>query len=146
MEFDKSRVYTSLNADKLKVGSKVIVADSLGMLRTRVENLKTKEDEKNLITTIRGIKDENYQHRFVEQDNVFWNLAYLVAEPEEKKLKWTDLKIGDIIRQKEGTISYLITGIDTNPSENKHIFADGIWCLDSDIERDWEKVEQNGDK
>lgn len=27
MEFDKSRVYTALNADELKVGSQVIVGD-----------------------------------------------------------------------------------------------------------------------
>ena len=29
MEFDKSKVYTALNADELEVGSMVIVADSL---------------------------------------------------------------------------------------------------------------------
>ena len=29
MEFDKSRVYTALNADELKVGSQVIVGDSV---------------------------------------------------------------------------------------------------------------------
>ena len=37
MEFDKSRVYTIVNADELKVGSKVIVADSLGLLKRLVE-------------------------------------------------------------------------------------------------------------
>jgi len=33
MEFDKSKVYTTLNADELKIGSKVIVADDLGTLK-----------------------------------------------------------------------------------------------------------------
>ena len=141
MLFDKSKVYTSLSADELKVGSKVIVADNSCTLKGRVENLKTKEDEERLITTIRQIKDDHYTQRFVDEDNVHWNLAYLISEPEEKKLKWTDLKLGDVIRQKEGTISYLITGIDTNPSENKHIFTDGIWCLDYELEKDWIKVE-----
>lgn len=33
MEFDESRVYTALNADKLEVGSKVITADTLKQLK-----------------------------------------------------------------------------------------------------------------
>lgn len=33
MEFDKSRVYSTLNADELKVGSKVIVAETLTHLK-----------------------------------------------------------------------------------------------------------------
>ena len=36
MEFDKSRVFTTVNADELKVGSKVIVADNLASLKRRV--------------------------------------------------------------------------------------------------------------
>ena len=44
MEFDKSRVYTALNADELKVGSKVIVADSLQGLKDRV-NKAASDDE-----------------------------------------------------------------------------------------------------
>lgn len=34
MDFDKSKVYTALNADELKLGSKVIVADDLKTLKT----------------------------------------------------------------------------------------------------------------
>lgn len=36
MEFDKSKVYTALNADELKVGSKIIFADDLSSLQSRV--------------------------------------------------------------------------------------------------------------
>ena len=37
MEFDKNKVYTALNADELKVGSKVIVANYLESLKAQVE-------------------------------------------------------------------------------------------------------------
>lgn len=139
MLFDKSRVFTGLNADELKVGSKVIVADSLGMLRTRVENLKIKEDEKSLITTIREIKDENYRHRFVEQDNVFWNFVYLISEPEEKELKWTDLKLGDKIVSKDRTCQRIVTGINVKGGShgNTHIQAGASFLADKEISN-WE--------
>ena len=37
MTFDKSRVYTALNAEELKEGSKIIGADNLADLRNQVE-------------------------------------------------------------------------------------------------------------
>lgn len=37
MEFDESRVYTTLNADELKIGSTIIVADNLMELKHRVK-------------------------------------------------------------------------------------------------------------
>lgn len=39
MDFDKSKVYTTLNADELKVGSKVIVAYTLGALKRIISNV-----------------------------------------------------------------------------------------------------------
>ena len=33
---------------------------------------------------------------------------------EEKKLKWTDLKVGDVVRHKVTGIEHLIVGIDKN--------------------------------
>ena len=38
MEFQRERVYTALNADELKQGDKVIVARSLSLLKTAIEN------------------------------------------------------------------------------------------------------------
>ena len=40
MEFDKSRVYTALNADELKIGSKVILGNTLSELKEAVETEK----------------------------------------------------------------------------------------------------------
>lgn len=143
MLFDKSRVYTVLNADELKVGSKVIVADDLCTLKARVEYLKTKEDEEVVVTIIRQIKDDHYAQRFVDISDDFWHLAYLISEPEEKKLKWTDLKLGDVIRCK--TETRMVTGIDTTdePDEDGdvcHICAGGWWSTDKELE-EFEKVE-----
>ena len=36
MEFDKTRVYTALNADELKVGSRVIIGNTIEELKNRV--------------------------------------------------------------------------------------------------------------
>lgn len=43
MEFDKSRVYTSVNADELKVGSEVICANNLDSLKCKVKQVITNE-------------------------------------------------------------------------------------------------------
>ena len=37
MEFDKNRIYTAVNADELKIGSKCIFADTVRGLRRKVE-------------------------------------------------------------------------------------------------------------
>ena len=110
MEFQKERVFTALNADELKIGSKVIIGNSIEALRNRVQNGTTP-------LTLSEIRSDYYGKRFrveeyTETDSAY-SFVYLISEPEEKKLKWTDLKIGDVIRQKEGTLSFLITGIDT---------------------------------
>lgn len=135
MDFDKSKVYTAVNADELKIGSKVVCANT-------IKDLKRKVTE-NEITEIKDIKDDCYENRFsawFDDDLLGYALAYLVSEPEEKKLKWTDLKIGDVIRSKEAnTITRMVTGIDT-AENHEHIEIGGYWLKDSDIDK-WEKVE-----
>lgn len=78
MEFDKSRVYTALDADELKIGSKVFTADTLGRLKQYV----TTEDR--VIDTLSGIDDEDVCCRFLV-NGVRYALAYLLSEP---KLEW----------------------------------------------------------
>ena len=137
MEFDKSKVYTVVNADELKIGSKVIVADSLGELKNLVEI----GDTRNIHTVIK-IYDCYEQNRFAVGNNYCkYALAYLVSEPREKRLAWTDLKIGDIIRQKGGTISRMVTAIDYE--KEGHIYA--VRWLSNDDLLDFLKVEDNND-
>lgn len=92
MEFKKENVYTALNADELKAGDSVIVADDLVYLKTLVERGLA-------LSTIKEIYDGNYQRRFtVAGDNYAYNLAYLVERVGEKKFrpyKDTDEMIAD---------------------------------------------------
>ena len=132
MEFDKSKVYTAVNADELKVGSQVICADDLADLKIRVTTNNFES------TRIVDINDESCLHRFVTQENRYV-LAYLISEPEEKKLKWTDLKIGDIIRR--DNMIRMVTGFDTK-SDSFHILLSSGWLDDNNLEK-WEKVEND---
>lgn len=131
MEFDINRVYTSVNADELKVGSKVICAANLYSLKFNV-------DEGLYITTLGEILPEDCMLRFRGKEGEQYALAYLIELPEEKKLKVSDLKIGDIVRHKSGNLEYLVTGIDH--SENEVFFCDA-WSDDEEL-RNWEKVEK----
>jgi hypothetical protein len=129
MEFDKSKVYTSVNADELKVGSKVICADNLYALKFCVE-------EEIYMTTIKEVMSEDCMLRFRTKEGEY-ALAYLISESEEKKLKVSDLKLGDIVRHKSGSLEYLVTGIDHSGNE---VFLDG-WIGESEL-KNWDKVEK----
>lgn len=75
MEFDKSRVYTALNADELKQGDKVIVAQHLG-------NLKYQVSQKDYyVWTIKEIKEDICSDRFITGNGAF-PLAYLIERAE----------------------------------------------------------------
>lgn len=81
MKFDKSKVYTVLNADELKKGDKVIVADDLVFLKALVER-------GSKLSTIDEIYDENCQSRFlVEGYDYVYSLAYLVERKGEKHFR-----------------------------------------------------------
>lgn len=84
MKFDKSRVYTAVNADELRVGSKCIFADSLATLKACVET------ENPRIRILEEIEKENYTNRFIWNDSYncyHMNLAYLIEPPAEPKYK-----------------------------------------------------------
>lgn len=82
MTFDKSRVYTALNADELKVGSEVYVSDNMYYLKKCVEdNL-----ESCILTEVLLEKEAS---RFCINDtfNEQWALAYLIEQPAEPKYR-----------------------------------------------------------
>lgn len=134
MEYDKSRVYTALNADELKVGSVVYVADDLSTLKSKV--LEELED-----FILLKVRQEDECRRFVAND-YNWSLAYLISEPEEKVLKWTDLKIGDVVKCKIRDVTKLVTGIDESaPINGLHILLCNEWVDDKELES-WEKEEK----
>jgi hypothetical protein len=127
MKFDKSKIYTAVNAAELKIGSKVIVANNFQKLKEHVTGDAT-------AVTIRSIGPEEELYRFATDDNIY-ALAYLVAEPA--RLKWSDLKIGDIICCNNVTAQ--VTAIDFAEEDECHIFAGDIWFSDDELKY-WEKV------
>lgn len=74
MKFDKSRVYTVINAEELKAGDKVIVADTIEILKERVE-------KEHKICELLGVASEKNPYRFAI-DDVLYALAYLVERAE----------------------------------------------------------------
>ena len=137
MEFDINRVYTSVNADELKVGSKVIVADSLAWLRRYVDEDRPSE-------TLKRVGNDESQYRFIMTDESEYALAYLIEPPGKKKLKWTDLKIRDIVSNQ--TETRMVIGINTSGLVDiedgciSHVNLGGSWVDDEELEQ-WEIVE-----
>ena len=83
MEFDKSKVYTALNADELKVGSKCIFADTIQALCKKVES----DSVQGSVYILRAVRDGCEKERFEEDDNTTFLLAYLIEPPAEPKYK-----------------------------------------------------------
>ncbi len=129
MDFDKSRVYTALNADELKIGSKVIAANNIDSLECKVRN-------GNDIREVKEILDESYERRFQLDSTGTYPFVYLVT------LKWTDLKLRDIVRCiSNKNLVYMVTAIDGDTVDNEsHIMLGGDWIKDDELE-EWEKVE-----
>lgn len=78
MELDESRIYTSVNADKIKIGSKGYYSNSLEGLMMEVKNSLG-----NDYGEIYDIKPRCFNNRFFIKGVGGFNLFYLVAEPEE---------------------------------------------------------------
>lgn len=79
MEFDKSRIYTMINADEIKLGSIGYFANSLYSLQQAVQH-----DDKEYFGKVKNIRDISTGFRFIT-DNMCFILFYLVKESEEKK-------------------------------------------------------------
>lgn len=82
MEFDESKVYTLVNADKVKIGSKGYFSDSFSQLKEVVSN--------NSLSYYGGLTDihnDRMPNRFEMNTTSSWILFYLVEEPEEKRFR-----------------------------------------------------------
>ena len=136
MIFDKTKVFTALNADELKIGSKVVVSESIENLKFRVEDNDMPIDE------ITSIISENYIDRFEIKRNgccYTYTLAYLVEEPQEQSLKWTDLKLGDALRGLD-TLRVIVIGINVDLNTESHILLSSVgWITDENL-KDWELI------
>ena len=80
MEFDESKVYTPINADKVKIGSKGYYADNLKTLKEIVDS-----HSERWLGKVDKIYGTDSTYRFAIKNNTKFVLFYLVEEPEEKK-------------------------------------------------------------
>lgn len=128
MTFDERRIFTAVNADKVKVGAKVIVADNLDDLKCSVEIMNSNT------TVIKKINPSSFKNRFVTDVGTY-SLCYVVDPIDE--LKWTDLKIGDIVCY--DTITEMVVGIDSDPDPDEedgllyHICTGSGWTSDEEL-------------
>ena len=125
MEFNKSKVYTALNADEVKIGSK-------GYFANNIANLKDKVELSNLVLCeVSEILDESDKFRFKsEVTGELFNLFYLVEEPKEKKFhpyKDTDEMVEDFKRRYN---SYGGWNGKNNPMYNPL-----VWVTAKDVEK-----------
>ncbi len=82
MVFDKSKVYTALNADEIKPGSKGYFADNLKVLKEAALS-----EDSVMFGEIENIYDDSCSRRFNIKDDCGYCLFYLIEEPQEKKLR-----------------------------------------------------------
>mgnify|MGYP000905023205 CR=1 FL=1 len=133
MEFDKTRVYTAVNADELEIGSKCIFADTVRKLKKKVEQ----KNNTNCIETFYRLLNNGGDDLFVGNDCAYC-YAYLIepsgeppAEPKYKPFESVDKamkaikKHGGWIKSKDGNKSFFITGF--NKKENTLCFVFEHW-------------------
>ena len=80
MEFDKSRVYTAVNADELPIGSECFFADTIFHLRKEVI-------DGFISSTLERIDSDDFTARFVDDGGYRYIYAYLIEPPAEPKYK-----------------------------------------------------------
>lgn len=83
MEFDKTKVFTALNADEIKIGSKGYFAYTLENLKDVVEH-----ERSDYYGKLVEIKNESYESRFRLKDN--YSLFYLVEDRKEEFRPYKD--------------------------------------------------------
>ena len=80
MKFEKSKVYSALNAEDLPIGSKCIFADTVRGLQKRVQN----ETAANYVEVFVKLYNNGADDQFVA-DCYTYNYAYLIEPPGEPK-------------------------------------------------------------
>ena len=130
MEFDKSRVYTALNADEVKPGSKVLVADDLSTLRRVVEG-----NTEHYLDTLSQINPDDYGRRF-DVNGVDYALCYLVAEPNKPR-RMTNRELAKWLAQNKGQWmgSSCTIGMSYSYTRDNNKVPDGIMI------RGWDEAE-----
>lgn len=80
MEFNKAKVFTALNANEVKVGSKGYGSDT-------IEDLKNKVITGGKLLELAEIRGEDSILRFIDTLHQSYALFYFVEEPEKEKYR-----------------------------------------------------------
>lgn len=115
MEFDKSRVYTAVNADELPIGSECFFADTIFHLRKEVI-------DGFISSTLERIDSDDFTARFVDDGGYRYIYAYLIEPPAEPKYKYKPFESVDKaieairahdgwVEDKEVPLKLLIVGV-----------------------------------
>jgi len=132
MTFDKSRVYTALNADELKIGSKVILGNTLSELKEAVE-----VEKEEAIQNLAIIHGEDIMLRFTgDKYHSGYTLAYLIELPKKPEYRpFASIKVamkaikahgGRVIKTNNIMSAFLVTK-DDEDREKSRVFIDGYW-------------------
>ena len=128
MEFDKSKVYTAVNADELKVGSKVYVSDNIYYLRECVE------DNFESCILARVMSEKEPKRFCIDKSNEKWQLAYLIEPPSKPKYRpfesvekaiEASKKHGGWVKDKKNNVQLLVVGFD---DDNGFFLGNGYSC------------------
>ena len=134
MKFEKTRVYTALNAEELPIGSVCIYADALRELRKRVQT-----DSSEYKQVLTGLHDDSYTARFMTAE-YFYALAYLIEPPAKQKYKPFESvkeameaikKHGGWIKQKNSGMQFIVYAKDIGLIR----IADGWYTMQELFER-----------
>jgi hypothetical protein len=133
MTFDERRVFTALTAGVLEPGDKVFVANNIEDLKSLVAcGDYDKLFEINRIMS--GCVSERFEVKYNGSFKYF-QLAYLIKEYDG--LRWTDLELGDVI--KNGKATFIVTGIDPDDPQHRISGPYGGLGLSDDALRNWTK-------
>lgn len=132
MIFDKSRVYTALNADELQIGSKVILSNTLSELKEAVE-----VEKEETIQNLAIIHKKDIMLRFTgDKYHSGYTLAYLIEPPKKPEYRpFASIKVamkaikahgGRVIETNNMMSAFLVTE-DDEDREKSRVFIDGYW-------------------
>ena len=145
MEFDKSRVFSAVNADELPIGSKCIFADTVKALRKKVQA----DDYTQYVQSFIRLHDNSGDVQFLA-DCYLYNYAYLVEPPAGAKYRpfesvesamdaikkhggWVKKRssgVPYILVEKEGNICLLEIGNQDRRSTSNDLFKDFVFADD----------------
>ena len=113
MNFDKRKVYSSVNADELKAGDRVIVGDSIAILKEKLQG-----GIRNVVI-LKDVKPENFISRF-EADK-YYSLAYLITEASlEEQMNDSGSPLCDFIINHSDFVIDLLDSVEDNNLLRSH--------------------------